>query len=100
MRKLMWFAVGFVCACLLAVYALPESWLGWAGIAAALIAAVSWLFQRGQTTNAPHPPQCKRGQRQGPGGALRAVPESYARRHKPCLWAASHWSRNDRMGKA
>ena len=37
------------------------------------------------------PRQCKRVQRQGSGGALRAVPESYARRHKPCLWAASHW---------
>ncbi len=32
MRKLMWFAVGFVCACLLAVYLLPEEWLPWAAL--------------------------------------------------------------------
>ena len=31
---------------------------------------------------------CQRVSRQGPGGGLRIVPESYARRHKPCLLAA------------
>ena len=42
MRKLMWFAVGFVCACLLAVYLLPEGWLVWV----ALLSAISFGIWR------------------------------------------------------
>ena len=58
MRKLMWFAVGFVCACLLAVYALPEGWLLWTALAAVLIAAVMLFPRHSRSSNAPHPPQC------------------------------------------
>lgn len=56
MRKLMWFAVGFVCACLLAVYLRPEGWLGWAalvGIAVCVIAAP--LIRPSVRSGAPSP---------------------------------------------
>ena len=41
--------------------------------------------------------QCKCVQRREPGGLSRNVTESCARRHKPCHWAASHWSHNDKI---
>ena len=46
MRKLMWFAIGFVCACLLAVYLLPEGWLGWILLSAAVLAAAAFVVLR------------------------------------------------------
>ena len=54
MRKLMWFAVGFVCACLLAVYLLPEGWLPWAGGVGIAVCVVAALLIRSnlRTSNA------------------------------------------------
>lgn len=46
MRKLMWFAIGFVCACLLAVYLLPEGWLGWILLSAAVLTAAAFVVLR------------------------------------------------------
>ena len=47
MRKLMWFAVGFLCACLLAVYLLPEGWLPWAaGVGIAVCGIETPLIRR------------------------------------------------------
>ena len=43
MRKLMWFAVGFAAACFPAVYLIPSAALVWAGLAAALLAALLWM---------------------------------------------------------
>ena len=54
MRKLMWFAVGFVCACLLAVYALPEGWLPWAALTGIGVCVIGTLLlrRRERTSNA------------------------------------------------
>ena len=46
MRKLMWFAVGFVCACLLAVYLLPEGWLLWTGLSAIAVLIIGTVLIR------------------------------------------------------
>ena len=39
MRRLLWFTLGFVLACLLAVYLLPEEWLSWFALGGALLLA-------------------------------------------------------------
>lgn len=50
MRRLMWFTLGFACACLLTVYLLPEGWLPWIALIAAGAFPVLRLRRSGRRT--------------------------------------------------
>ena len=54
MRRLLWFSVGFACACLVAANALPEAALGWVALLCAALTLGLWLLaKRGTPGGAP-----------------------------------------------
>lgn len=46
MRRLLWFSVGFACACLAAAALLPETALGWTALLWAALTVGLWLYAR------------------------------------------------------